>query len=327
MKRTGVKANRISQIETLLLAHPNGLTQAEIARRLGVHRSTILRNLADINGPVYEDHGRLFIDREAFLVHVHFNLHEAMTIHLAARLFATRADRQNPHAAAALRKLGLAIERLAPRISRHILDSAGWIERCCTWCDPLYLQVLEKLTVAWAEGRQARIWYRKGEAEEVKEYCLCPYFIEAYAIGQTSYVIGRVEPPGHLRTFKIERIERIELLRQGYQIPDDFDPEALFADAWGIWFTGHEPVEVTLRFSPRVAARVRETRWHRSQQVEPLPGGGLLWRARIAEPQEMMPWVRGWGSDCEVLAPEEMRAEIQAEARRLIELYGEDQQK
>ncbi|NMB90713.1 MAG: WYL domain-containing protein, partial [Chloroflexi bacterium] len=71
----------------------------------------------------------------------------------------------------------------------------------------------------------------------------------------------------------------------------------------------------------------RETRWHRSQQVEPLPGGGLLWRARIAEPQEMMPWVRGWGSDCEVLAPEEMRTEIQAEARRLIELYGEDQQK
>ena len=42
------KASRLIQIEALLLAHSEGLTQAEIARRLNVNRSTILRYMADI---------------------------------------------------------------------------------------------------------------------------------------------------------------------------------------------------------------------------------------------------------------------------------------
>jgi CRISPR-associated endonuclease/helicase Cas3 len=54
-------------------------------------------------------------------------------------------------------------------------------------------------------------------------------------------------------------------------------------------------VGVVLKFHPRVAHRVRETRWHRSEQVEEQPDGSLLWRARVAEVQEMLPWIRGWG--------------------------------
>lgn len=41
MNRAEEKAQRLLQIEKLLWAHPEGLTRAEIARRLGVNRSTI----------------------------------------------------------------------------------------------------------------------------------------------------------------------------------------------------------------------------------------------------------------------------------------------
>ena len=43
------KTARLLQIEALLLAHPEGLTQAEIARRLGVNRSTIHRYVPDLD--------------------------------------------------------------------------------------------------------------------------------------------------------------------------------------------------------------------------------------------------------------------------------------
>jgi len=138
-----------------------------------------------------------------------------------------------------------------------------------------------------------------------------PYFIEPYAVGQTTHVIGWREPPGAVRTFKVERIQRIELTARSYAIPGDFDPRELLAEAWGIWYTEAEPVEVVLRFHPRVAGRVRETRWHRSEQIEEQPDGSLVWRARVAEPQEMLPWVRGWGADVEVVEPEELRDTLQ----------------
>jgi predicted DNA-binding transcriptional regulator YafY len=140
-------------------------------------------------------------------------------------------------------------------------------------------------------------------------------------VGQTTHVIGWREPPGALRTFKLERIKAVYLTDEPYTIPADFDLRALLADAWGIWYTEAEPVEVVLRFHPRVAGRVRETRWHLSQQLEEQADGGLVWRAWVAEPQEMLPWVRGWGADVEVLAPEELRKELMRETKQLMRLY------
>ena len=43
MNRAQEKSQRLLQIERLIWSHPEGLTQAEIARRLGVNRSTISR--------------------------------------------------------------------------------------------------------------------------------------------------------------------------------------------------------------------------------------------------------------------------------------------
>jgi predicted DNA-binding transcriptional regulator YafY len=258
-----------------------------------VHRSTINRYLPDLTErfAIYEEDGRLFIDRSTYLVKVRFTLHEAMAVHLAARLMATRMDKQNPHAAAALRKLGLALERLAPRISRHLQQSADVMDDAARRHDPRFLQVLETLTLAWAEERKVRVWHRHEKTRQVYEYSFAPYFIEPYAIGFTTHVIGWREPPGAVRTFKVERIERAELLRERYTIPEDFDPRALLADAWGIWYTEEEPVEVVLRFHPRVAHRVKETRWHRSEQAEEQPDGSVIWRARVAE---AMAEIYGW---------------------------------
>jgi CRISPR-associated endonuclease/helicase Cas3 len=126
MQRAVGKAERLLQIEALLLTYPEGLSQAEIARRTGVHRSTIMRSLPDLTSQfaVHEtDEGWLAIDRDHYLMDVKLTLHEAMAVHLAARLMATRSDKRNPHAAAALRKLGLALEKLAPRVSEHLKAS------------------------------------------------------------------------------------------------------------------------------------------------------------------------------------------------------------
>ena len=114
----------------------------------------------------------------------------------------------------------------------------------------------------------------------------------------------------------------MELTREAYEVPADFDPRDLLADAWGIWYTENAPVEVVLKFHLRVARRVRETRWHRSEQEEELPDGSIIWRAKVAEVQEMVPWIRGWGADCEVLEPEELRETMMGEVKALAEKYG-----
>lgn len=325
MSRAQEKAIRLLQIEQLLWAHPEGLTRAEIARRLGVNRSTITKYLDTDQLPpgIYEEEDgskRLKMDKDADLTKASFSLHEVMAIHLATRLLATRTDKQNPHAASALRKLGKALQRLDGNISSHLLRSADMMDEDADFRDPVYLKVLETLTEAWSAGRKVKVQHQM-ENGRIFDYTLAPYFIEPYAVGQTAHVIGWREPPNALRTLKIERIRAAEITRDGYTLPADFDPRGYLRNAWGIWTSDREPVEVVLRFHPRVAMRVRETRWHPSQRLEEQADGALLWRAQVAEPQEMLPWVRGWGADVEVVEPEKLRAVVETEARRLTLLY------
>ena len=106
MTKSETKAQRILQIEALLLAHPEGLSQSEIARRLDVNRSTVHRYLPELthHAPIFEEDGRLFIDRESYLINLTLNIHEALSLHLAIRLLTIRLERHNPHSAALLRK-------------------------------------------------------------------------------------------------------------------------------------------------------------------------------------------------------------------------------
>jgi len=320
------KAGRLAQIVTMLSVNPDGLTQAEIARRLNVHRSTITRYIPDLPGYIYIDDlddGKWKLDQSAYEFNICLNIHEAMAIHLATRLLATRMERQNPHAASAIRKLSFALEKIAPRISNHLQKSANAIDDPARKQDPTYLHSLETLTRAWAELRKVEVSHLS-ENGEIHDYVFSPYFIEPYAIGQSTYVFGLREPPGVIRTFKIERLTSVELTGAKFAIPDSFDPQTLLADAWGIWFTEEDPVEVVLRFTEKVARRVKETRWHQSEEVEDQPDGSLIWKAFISEPQEMLPWIRGWGADVEVMGPEGLRKALKREVQRLAQLYKMD---
>ena len=104
MEKAANKVARLAQIEGLLVRCPGGLTQAEIARCLHVHRSTVGRYLPDLPAHIYlEDDGRWKIDRRAYLVSVRLSLHEALALHLGARLMTTCMDKHSTHAAGALR--------------------------------------------------------------------------------------------------------------------------------------------------------------------------------------------------------------------------------
>ncbi len=322
------KANRLGQIETLLMEHPEGLTQAVISRRLGVHRSTIGRYLPDLPKHIYiddQDGGRWKIDKSAYLINVRFNLHEAAAIHLAARLLTSCMDRYNPHAASALRKLAQPLERLAPHIARHLGRSADEIDADPLRMDATFLGVLENLTLAWANGRRVRVWHRSDKSKPVHEYIFDTYFLEPYALGHSMHAIGNsisVEGIEMLRTFKLERIERVELTKDSYLIPPDFDPYVLLRGAWGIWYSDDEPVHVKLLFNPQAAGRIQENCWHPTEKTTLREDGSLIWEADIDEPREMMPWVFGWCSQVEVLEPKAMREVIITEAENLNKIYG-----
>lgn len=184
------KFENLHKLVQILLDHPEGLTKAEIARRLGVHRSTAaeyIDSLEGIRAPVYEvSPNRFTIDRDHYEVLISVDMHESLALHLAARLLTTRTDKHYPHAASALRKLGTALEKLAPLVSEHMKHSADVLDGEHRRRDGAFLEVLETLTRAWSRGLKVKITHEM-EDGQVFAYAFAPYFIEPYAIGRTMH--------------------------------------------------------------------------------------------------------------------------------------------
>lgn len=316
---------RLLYIQRLLYQHPKGLRSSELARLCEVNQRTINRDLQDLQDepfrlPLVQEDGwnwRLMEGHRFTLPPIRLSLQEAAALYLAARLLVRLSDEPNPFVGRALDALAAALP--AP-VGQQILRMAG--PRLQAEDSP-FARVFAVITLAWATGRKVRIRYRPLGSEEVREHILAPYLIEPSGWGYAAYVIGHVSAYNALRTFKLERILEAELLEETFELPLDFDPRSLLAHAWGVMY-GDETTEVVLRFSPRVARRVKESIWHESQQLEDCDDGGCLMRVQVAHTLEMQPWIRGWGADCEVLAPPELRRAVAEEMRRAAEIYGVD---
>ncbi len=318
MGRSLGRAARLREIENLLFRSPNGLRVAEIARVCGVNRRTVYRDidlLCEAGVPIWQGDGRYGIVREQYLATVRLRFNEAVALYIAARLLARHADEHNPHIVSALNKIATAfpdplaeyLGRTAEAIRDRPINTA-------------FVAVLETITLCWAENHKARIWYRSPRSGAVHERTLSPYLVEPSSTGGV-YVIGYDEWAQDIRTFKLERLERAERLPDTYTIPPQFDPTTYLADAWGI-MSGETPVEVELRFSAAAAPLIRERIWHPSQRLEELLDGSVRMMVRVADPREMRPWIRSWGSEVEVIKPQALRQEMAEEARRLAQLYS-----
>jgi len=312
------KAERLSRLSHLLYRHPHGLTSAELARLCGVSLRTIQRDLHSLqrmNIPLWQMGDRYGLEEGYALPPLHLDLSEAAALYLAARLLARYSDQHNPFVISALCKLaGILPESMAPHVQR-CAQAVSFKP-----CNPVFDSVFQTLVLGWATGRRVRIWHQAAGSENVHEYELCPYFIEPSSEGYATYVIGHASHFDDVRTFKVERISHAQLGEETFEVPPGFDGPGLLATSWGVMF-GPEPVEVRLRFSPRVTRRVKESVWHPTQHIEDRDDGGCVLSVRVSMPLEMKPWIRGWGADCEVLAPEGLRGEVAQDIGKAAEAY------
>lgn len=316
MSRLSNRTARLRQLEELLLLTPAGLSAAELAARLQVNRRTIYRDLDFLSFqgvPLWQHEGRFGLVRTRYLAAIRLTYHEAMALILAKLQLTRTLDKHNPHVISALRRLATSLpelpaehlKRAADRMQAYPHDHGG-------------ASVLEKIIEGWGSGLKVKIAYRSPNSGALRERVIAPYALEPTASGV--YVIGYDDWAQAMRTFKLNRLESAQLMDEPYAVPDDFDAEAYLSTSWGI-MAGETDSQVVLRFSAAVAPLVSERRWHTSQELETTSDGGCLLRVTVSEPLEMQPWIRSWGSQVQVLAPDWLRQRIAAELQQAAEQY------
>ena len=311
------KAERLAEMKRLYIQR--AFTDAEMAEKLNVDRTTIYRDRMELTleYPIeQDDEGRYHIARSKLISEIKVNLHEALTLYLAARKTSRQTRFYNPHVANALEKLAATLRQ---PMTERLLKAADVLLK--QEKDPERVKILEILAQGWVEQKKVRIRYQGLKSAGVTNHVISPYLIEPSIWSDSVYVIAYSEVFEKVMPFKIDRIETAVLSGEPFEIPQDFDDQQLLKHAWGIWYGDEEPITVKLRFTRDAAKRVKESIWHPLEKVEDTEDGGCIWSADVAEWREMLPWVRGWGADVEVLEPDELRKSLKREAQELAELY------
>ena len=310
---------RLMRELALFQGRPRGLTSAEIAERMEVSQRQAQRDItaleSELGVPFIRQGTRWKVIEGYFLPPIGFTVHEAMALVVGARLMWRYADRANPFAQTAHEKLAAV---LPPPMKEPVMEVADGLANKPE--GGVWTKVFAALTTAWAERRKVRIRYTR-EDGRASERVVWPLFIEPTPYAHTLYLIAYDEKQREPRVFRMERISSVVVQVERFSPPLGSSLKKLLGHAWGIW-TSHHPVEIALRFTPRVGERVAAMTWHESQEMRHLPDGGVELHLLIAEPTEIRPWILGWGKECEVVAPIELRESIAAELDDALRSYG-----
>ena len=103
-----------------------------------------------------------------------------------------------------------------------------------------------------------------------------------------------------------------------FERTQNFSLEKRLRDSFGV-YSGAGEFEVVIRFNARAADYIREKKWHPSQTLHDLKGGGAELKMKLSSLAEVQRWVLSWGGDATVLKPKELVASVHAAARQILE--------
>jgi len=316
------KAGRLLEIQRMFTRQPSrARTTREISEHLEIPMRTVRKYLAELSGsgqlPIYRDESgawRVMNGARLRMPPVGFELEEATALYVAARRMARRSGEPGPALRGAVAKLSNVVpEELSPAFERLASRTATGDEGAA--------RVFRDLAYGWATSRVVRLRYKPRTHPEEREGAFRPYLLEPAAVGSALYAVGLLEPPGELRVLRLERITFSVLTGLTFVPPPVDDLLERIERSWSVWLADDDPVEVRLHFGPAVSERVRETRWHPSQQLERAGDGGVELSLSVASLTELIPWILGWGPNCRVLAPSDLRRRIATELRSAANLY------
>ena len=318
-----MKGDRVAQLELILRSHPEGLRKSDIARRIGVHRSTVGRYIDELKqySEIYEDNGLIKIiprnDEEPLALSVY----ESLALNMGVEMLIRNSEFRTPHLASGLRKIAMGMQSYAPKVSRNIMTIADQIESEATSSSNRSSEILEVLIDAWVSGRIVRIIHTNGDVDEETE--LAPYFIgfvENEKGRNPVTVTGRLRHTTEIITLDITKIKSVAILNETYTIPDNLKAFRRMESPANPEFVV-DTIPLVLLVKQKSALNSFTTLSHGEIQTEKRPDGTRICRLEAENSIELILRIIQCGDAVEILEPAPFRAKFKAYLENILSIY------
>lgn len=306
---SGTAAEQLRRILHLIPFLADGETHSydEVSKCAGVERSVLIGDIESISErfevpggfveglQIYIDTDGLAVVPNHFLRPMRLTRGELLAIELGLAMI--RAERPPEEH----RAIDGARERLRKVIAQLPDEQFAEDSRVASLSHAGNLEYLRRLREAFRQRRKVRLGYRKATDEETSTRIIRPYGI-AFASGMW-YVIAGDESGDGIRIFRLDRVEKVEVLDMRFECPRGFSVDAIVRG--GHAFHASEAAALRVRYSPRIARWIAER-----EGLAPAADGSLIVEHPLADTDWAVRHVLQYGPDAEVLAPAEVKAEL-----------------
>jgi predicted DNA-binding transcriptional regulator YafY len=312
--------NRTDRLLAIVLElQAKGWQRAEdLAATFEISKRTIYRDmdaLAESGIPVVSSPGQGYSLVEGyFLPPVHFSTDEAIMLLLGAEFMAQSFDAQYR---AAARSGSSKIQAVLPERSRAEVADLQTSMRFIPM-NPVdgmaKPEILQQIRRAVIERKTVRMDYHTRSGEDVggtkTRREADPYGL--IHLDRTWYLVAYCHLRHDIRHFRLDRVDRLQVLDKTFTRPDDFQIGPSPNDQRGI--------TVRALFSPDVARWVQEERQFYKVAQENRPDG-LLVTFNVRQETDLVQWLLGWGRHVRVLEPQSVINLMLEETQSVLGLY------
>lgn len=250
-----------------------------------------------------------------FLPPLHFSADEAVTLLLGLDFVEQQLDPLYLAKAKASRKK---IEAILPQaVQREVEKTRSGMKLLTAQsaADADSRTMLQLLRQAIQEERKVRFLYTKklpeadGNRQNLRT--VAPYGL-VFVNGSWG-LLGYCELRADIRRFLVKRMRDLTLLDEKAVRPPDFNLQD---------YTPADDRNMTIivRIAHDVSDKARESRFYYIDAMKDHPDG-LLVTLRVRQPEEVLPWVLGWGSKAVVVEPESFRLHVRKEIENMLKHY------
>ena len=145
-----------------------------------------------------------------------------------------------------------------------------------------------------------------------------PYAVHLH--NGTLYLIGHCHLRKDIRSFVVDRMQKIKLTDESFTVPSGFSLESYLRHSFGMF--REDLVRVKVRFHKSLTRYLLERRWHPSQKNKKLKDGSLELGFEVAGTKEIKTWIMGFGSLARVLEPAPLVKEIKDDLGKALKSYA-----
>ena len=132
------------------------------------------------------------------------------------------------------------------------------------------------------------------------------------------YLVGRNHEYDEIRQYRVDRMRAMKIHELAF-VPDPHFDLKKHSEKMVHMFGG-EPISVEIQFSSRLINMVID-RFGTNARIINQSDDTFILKTEVAMSDGLVGWILRWGGDAHVIYPQKLRGEIQAEVRKLADLY------